>query len=549
MLYLKSAYFYFLAIKINLIKVLKKVYFTTNFYNHSLKTKLPKQFYFYPNPFLLSSITTYKNFSFKINEIKLDIFWNRQPTLLKEKKINSFLWLNLIDRKNNAVIIQKIITLWINKNNKYKKNTWENSIISRRVISWILNSEIILNNTNTYFKENFLRSIIIQTNHLKKNIKFEKNYSKKIEILTAILLSGLVFKEYSENFTSGIKELENLTKEFFDKNGFPLSRNPNHLLKLSKYLILIKECTKDAQQYVPDFLDEIIEKNISCLKIIVTPENKMPLFNGGTDVEVGDYFNYIDNLGYNSNVNKSTVGGIKILKFKKNIIFFDIGEPPKKNYSRAYQSGPMSFEYYNDGKKIITNCGFGYNISKKAMLLSRLTSAQSTLSLNDTSVVKFERNKMINKAFGTSIKNSFKISDLKFDENELEIKSSASNDAYNDEFGYCHKREICINKTHNKIFGMDKLINKNKNKKIKYDIRFHLSPGIEALQTIGGKSILIQINKNKSLIFSSEKEFISVEKSIFLGGNKILNNLCITISGNLINENKIINWEIKKNID
>ena len=99
-----------------------------------------------------------------------------------------------------------------------------------------------------------------QINHIKKNIKFEKNNSKKIEILTAILLSGLVFKEHSENFNLSLKELENLVKEFFDKDGFPLSRNPNHLLKFSKYFILIKECTKDAQQYVPDFLDEIIKK-------------------------------------------------------------------------------------------------------------------------------------------------------------------------------------------------------------------------------------------------------------------------------------------------
>ena len=47
----------------------------------------------------------------------------------------------------------------------------------------------------------------------------------------------------------------------------------------------------------------------------------------------------------------------------------------------------------NNGEKIITNCGFGCNISNKAELLSRLTSAQSTLCLNDTSVTKFERSR------------------------------------------------------------------------------------------------------------------------------------------------------------
>ena len=43
-------------------------------------------------------------------------------------------------------------------------------------------------------------------------------------------------------------------------------------------------------------------------------------------------------------------------------------------------------------------------------------------------------------------------------------------------------------------------------------------------------------------------EILEIEKSIFLGGKKILDNTCISISGNLVNKNKSFNWEIKKNI-
>ena len=60
--------------------------------------------------------------------------------------------------------------------------------------------------------------------------------------------------------------------------------------------------------------------------------------------------------------------------------------------------------------------------------------------------------------------------------------------------------------------------------------------------------MLIQISKNKSLIFTFDEETIKLEKSIFLGGNKILDNTCITISGNLVNKSKVIHWEIKKKI-
>ena len=69
-----------------------------------------------------------------------------------------------------------------------------------------------------------------------------------------------------------------------------------------------------------------------------------------------------------------------------------------------------------------------------------------------------------------------------------------------------------------------------------------------AIKTISGNSALIQISKNKSLVFTAKDENIEIEKGIYLGGKKILDNTCITISGNLVNKSKSFDWEIKKKI-
>ncbi len=545
---LKSIFFYFLALQISIIKFLKKIYFSTNLYIKSLQTKTPKQFYFNPNPFLLTSITNYKKYSFKISEINPNIFWKRKKNLKEEKNIHSFLWLNLIDRKNDGHSLQKIIDLWIVKNSKFRNNIWESSVLSKRIISWILNVEIILKNGNFYFRKNFLNSIVLQTNHLKKNIRFEKDYTKRIEILTALILSGLVFKEYEENFITGMKELEKLVKIFYDSDGFPLSRNPDDLIYFVKYLILCKECTKDAQRYIPEFLDLTIEKNLSCIKNILASNNQLPLFNGGKEVDLEDFNKFINQLEYKSKSKKNKVGNICIFSFKKSKIFFDVGSPPRKDFSKSYQSGPLSFEYYLNGEKIITNCGYGSNISAKAELLSRLTSAQSTLTLNDTSVTKFERNRLINKIFGNSIKNSFKVNDLDVKENKENIKFVASHNGYYKSFGCIHKRSLIFNKIKESLTGYDEIQKKDDGKPTNYNLRFHLYPGLNAVKTISGNSILIHINKNKSLLFSTNDNSIIIEKSLFLARNKILDNTCITITGNLVNDNKTIHWEIKKNI-
>ena len=548
MISFKTAYYYILAVKINLIKIFKKTYFKTGFYKKSLISKVPSQFFFFPNPFLMSFFSNYKKFAFQINNLNPDKFWDQNYSYKEKRELHNFLWLSSIDRKDDASTLRKIISLWNLNNLKYKSLIWETSVISKRIMSWILNADIILKNSNFDFKRNFIESIVIQTNHLRKNFKYEIDHQKKIEVITVLILSGLVFKEYEDNFEYGLRELEKLIEIFFDDEGFPLTRSPNDLLNYTKYFLLIKEVTKDAQKYIPSTLENTLEKNLECLKQITTPTNSLPLFNGSIEDDLTNFYDYINHFKIKIKKSKINAGNIHILKNKKDIIFFEAGDPPKKNYSSCYQSGPLSFEYFFDDQKIITNSGFGVNISNKARLLSRLTSSQSALCLNDTSIVGFEKNNMMNKAYGFLIKRDFKILNLahKNDPNEIQVR--AGHDAYLKNFGCIHNRSITIDKINNKVIGQDKLTQKRVNSKIKYDIRFHLYPGLTAIQTIGGNTLLIQINKNKALLFSTNEKNLKIEKSIFFGGQKVLDNYCIVISSIMENNEKTIDWEIIKKL-
>ena len=542
---LKSVYFYFIACQITLIKFFKKIYFSSKNYNKSLESKIPQQVYYNPNPFLLSIITSYKNQSFKISDVDPNIFWLENEKK-ETKQMHNFFWLNLIDRKTDHKKLKKIIYVWMLKNSKYRQRIWETSTLSARIISWILNIDIILNNSTFDFKKNFLNSIISQTNHLKKNIIFEKNLTKKIEILTAIILTGLVFKEYEENFNIGIKELETLVKVFFDNDGFPLSRNPDDLVFFSKYFIFCKEIIKDSQRYVPEFLDDIVGKNLDCIHFIKTPDNKLPLFNGATSFYLHQIKKYLDD--YKPITKKNSLGGFFKIKHKSHFLLLDIDKPPQKKFSKSYQSGPLSFEYFLDGVKIITNSGFGSLISKRAEWLSRLTACQSTLTINDTSITKFEKNQMISKIFGNSIQDSFKSFDISLINESRLIGCSASNNGYEKKYGCSHKREIYLDKENNYLKGTDHIFKAKDGYPIRYAFRFHINPELSVVKTMSGNSALIQISKNKSLIFTINDENLEIEKSIFLGEKKIIDSACITISGNLVNKNKIFNWEIKKSI-
>ena len=547
MLDLKSIYLYFLSIKKITIKSIREIFFSTKFYNKLLLSQNPSRFFFYPNPYLLSPLLNHKELLLKISKFEANYFWSNPKNQNEKKNIHSFLWLNLIDRKNEKETVQKIVNDWIKRYGNYTKDIWNENLLSKRTMAWISNADIILTSKDDKFQKLFFSSLLKQINFIKKNINIISYETTKISCLAAIILSGLVFKEYFNNYNFGLKELKKMINNFFDKNGFPKNRNAENLIVFLQYFILIKEWIKNAQEVVPDYLNEIIEKNLICLNSLKNESKKLPLFNGVTEKNLDDFFQYLEKLNYDFDKKLNFIGEIQIIKNKKNFLYFDSGEPPTHHFSKDYQSGPLSFEYFNDDNKIITNCGYGRKISKKIQLVSKFTSAQSTLCLNDTSVVKFQKSNLINKTYGSTISNSFKIFDITREENKTDVSISATHNAYLDKFGYLHKRLIKVLKKNGTIIGVDSLIKKNNTLNgSNYSIRFHVYPGINTVQTVSRKSILLQISKNKSWIFLTDDQDLQIEKGLFLGRNKVLNNNCIVIYGNTKSESIDIKWELKK---
>ena len=536
---ISTVFFYLLKFKDEFSNQFRKAYYRTNWYRKSLNSIFPDQFNYFPRSYLLSSFINQNNNLFKISNINTENFWGKKFSSKRELSLHNFLWLSLIDRKQEASLVRKIISNWLVYNDFYNSASWGLKTTSKRIISWILNADIILDSKNVNFKNQFIQAIVVQTNHLRKNINLEKDMNVKIQILVAVSLTGLIFKEYDNYYEYATKELEKNLKYFYSHDFFPHTRNLNHLFKNLKYLVLLKESSIEAHKNLPDYLYQIIDKNLSYLKTLITPENKLPLFNGVNEVNTEKFEDYLVNLSLKIKKVKSPIGDIVILKNKKDAIYIDIGGPPKRIHSYNYQFGPLSFEYFFEGEKIITNCGYGSKISKKAEKLSKLTSAQSTITLNNESVIK--KDEIFN------FKNSFKIYDTEFINDDTKITCVASHDAYYKKYGCIIRRQIELNKIDGNVYGLDEFIFDNTSENIFFDIRFHLYPEIKVIKTMSGENYLIQLNKNKSLLFSSNKISTKIEEGVYMGKNKILKNLCINLSGKL-KENNIIKWSIKKNI-
>ena len=546
---LKSIKLYFFSIfKLSFLS-LKNYYYKSNYYNKKLITFIPSRIFYSPSTYLSASLTNVSGDFYKITNTPPELLWKTNfHEEIKFDNLHNFLWLTKLDRKNSKIIIKNIIASWISNFFNYDPYAWKMEITAKRIIAWTSNVDITLEDSDTRYREKFFLSLVKQSNFLVKNIKSLFYDSDKIICCSAIILSGILFKENYINYKFGIKELEKIIKYYFDETGFPKSRNPEEVFICIKYLILIREWLKEAQKPIPDFLNEIIHKCGNCYAMLSSTNKEFPLFNGATEINHKDYDSFLKTLKYKFNNKEYEISNLIKIKRKKFEFIIDCGNPPPDGFTKYYQAGCLSFELFANKQKVICNTGYGKYFSTKLKSLSRSTAAHSTLYLNDTSSCIFQKNNTINKIYGNSLIKKHKIIDKNYLENKDFYLLSASHNGYEKKFGYIHTRSVKILKKEDKILGWDQL-KKTRNylNSVSYSVRFHIYPNIKIIKTKGGNSILISLSNREGWLLQSNTNNFEIEKNIFLGNkNKIMNNESVSISGNTSETVTSIEWTIER---
>ena len=220
----------------------------------------------------------------------------------------------------------------------------------------------------------------------------------------------------------------------------------------------------------------------------------------------------------------------------------DVGNSPNLNFSRDYQSGAMSFEIISNGKKLISNCGYYDNKNIKLNRLSKSTATHSTLTIDDHSSCHFKKINNYNLILNDELKILKK--NIVFEKKYWKI--NVSHNGYQKKYNLIHEREIEFYQEKNKFVVTDKILNKESNLNIKFDIRFHLEPNIKLMKTQDNKTILIEL-EDEGWKFTCNNFNINIDNGLYFGNkNSYTQNQNIFISGITSNQNENINWQLTK---
>ena len=539
---LKNSFNIIRNFKQNIRLELRKLYFSSSFYNKKISKIEKKSLLYKPNPSIFDCLVKYNKKKKNIDEFLVSTIWEEQNINQKKyKKLHNFFWLYSVDLKSSNKLIQSIIENWIDKNIMYKSQVWESDILAKRIISWISNSKLTYEDSTEEYKEKFNFLISKQLNHLINEMERSKFPDDKIIGCTAIILAGISYKEdYYLNY--GSKLLKYIISFSLDQEGFPKSRNFRQLYFYLKYFVLIRELFKEVYMEVPDYLDEAIFYLGQSYNLFWQTTKTSNLFNGNNEINKSDFDNYLIDKGYKFKNSKNEIGGYVQFKNKKNSLIIDIGKPPIKKFSNNYQSGTFSFEFTYLSNKIICNSGYFQKQKHQLNNISRSSVAHSTLILDNSSISKFK-----NDSLGIKyVENNLKIFDKKIVEEKNNWFVSASHDGYLKNYGVIHKRSLEFLNKRYLLIGRDEIIKRKKFKYSQFEIRFHLLPETKVTKTIDGKTVLLEIG-NTGWRFRCSNYQLDVETGLYFGKkNLYIENKNILISGNTLENDQAICWELVK---
>ena len=525
----------------NLSDKIRNLYLNSNIYDKKISKITVKNFTYKPSSYLLNSLINYKKKD-KIEDFFLEDIWENKNLSNKEyKNLNCFYWFFNLDLKSSKETTHLIIKNWIKKNEKFKKESWDFDLTAKRVIAWLSCHNLTYEGGNSEHRKRFNNIIQKQTNHLINEINRSKKIDDKLIGCASIILVGLCYENEKNYLSFGLNLIKKISIIILDNSGFPKSRNIKQLIFYLKYYILIREWFKESQNDIPEHIDETIYLLGQGYAFIGQNNESDLLFNGNNNSSNKDFDHYLKRLGYKFKNENYDLGGYIIFKNKKISLIMDTGPTPNFKHSKDYQSGALSFEIISNGKKLISNCGY---FNKKNSLLNKIsksTAAQSTLTIDDNSSCRFiniDKFLFVKKGLKIIKKNTI------FEKDYWKINSA--HDGYLKKYNTIHERQIEFFSKQMKFVGVDKIIKKKINHNYKFDIRFHLEPGVKLMKTQDNKTILIEL-VDEGWKFTCENFDINIDNGLYFGNkNLYTENQNIFITGISNNQIENIKWEINK---
>ena len=425
-----------------------------------------------------------------------------------------------ITRANARALVDE----WITLNRSHDPIAWRADVVARRVMSWLSQAPLVLDDADAQFYRRFLRSLTRQVRHLRHTAWQARDGVPRLQAAIALAYAALCMARQHRHIRAATKRLSDELSRQILADGGHISRNPGALIELLVDLLPLRSVFTARNLVPPAALLNAIDRMMPMLRFFRHGDGNFALFNGmgptPTDL-LTTILAYDDARG--APLANAPHSGYQRMESAGTLVLMDAGRPPPMAVSQEAHAGCLSFELSTKQNRIVVNCGLPVAGREGWRQVARTTAAHSTVTFNDTSSCRFIESGPIKRMlYGTPMIAGPREVAVAREEQADAIILRTSHDGYADIFNVIHQRVLMLAADGRRLDGEDSftpargaLIPADRDQ---FAVRFHLHPSVKANRLSDGHSAMLAMPNKEVWTFSAYEDRVDIEESVYLAG-------------------------------
>jgi uncharacterized heparinase superfamily protein len=443
--------------------------------------------------------------------------------------LHGFSWLRHLRTSDPAMSrarARSLVTEWLRKVRAGNPISRRPEVISRRIISWLTQAPLLVDDSDVRFYRRFIRSLNRQVRSLRVTLAGPRDGVPRLQAVIALVYASLCMQGQSRYIEGSTKQLiEELDRQILPDGGH-IGRNPGSLIELLVDLLPLRQAFSSRNIPPPPSLLNAIDRMMPMLRFFRHGDGNFALFNGmgptPTDL-LTTVLAYDDARG--TPVSNAPHSGYQRVEAGGTLILMDTGRPPMLAASQEAHAGCLSFELSHRNFRILVNCGLPGTSREHWRAMARSTAAHSTVTFNDVSSCRFMESRLIKWLMrGTPIVSGPRQVTVNRDEDDSSATVlRVSHDGYVEEFGILHQRALMLSADGKRLDGEELFTAMHGEALASQDqfaVRFHLHPMIKANRLSDSHGAMLLLPNKDVWTFNAYEDRIDIEESVYLAGNE-----------------------------
>lgn len=474
------------------------------------------------------------------------VFDQKPPSRQWREALDGFGWLAslaLAGGEGARQLATQLIGEWIDRHGRYSEPAWAPHILGRRLIHVFSHGRLVIVNSDMMWRSRLFVSLREQARMLERTAGEAPDGLPRFEAAAALALSGICLEDSTGRLESGLQRLEAEAARQILPDGGHVGRSPEDLLSAYRHLVMVMDGLAAGDVEPPHALINVRDRMAPMLRFFRHGDGALSLFHGGLendprtiagllarDETRGQPFQHARHSGYQR------------LAAGRTLVQLDCGGVPKGAFALHAHAGFLAFEMSSGAHRVVINCGAGglHHAGWDAAL--RATAAHSTVGLADRSSAQILPPGWTRELLGPRLVGGPANPVSRRGETAQGWMVEAAHDGYLPEFGVRHERKLTLSPQGLMLTGSDRLVPAGgEGTRTPFAVRFHIHPDVRVSRLEGG-GILLKLPSGEGWRFRCGGGELSVEESIYLGGETVRRAEQLVISGALRGAPAEIAW-------